>query len=107
MTAFALALCYAGLSAIALAMDRHHRQFRRRPPSLGLTASLRLLGWTQITGGLLACCLDRGWEGGPVLWLGLLTAAAALLVLLLSYAPRAVALGAIIGPATGLLAAVL
>ena len=83
-------LTYGAFTALSLAMDRHQRDVfgRRLPP--GPTRALRILGWAALPASLTPCILAQGWAIGPVLWCGLLSLAAGLLVLLISYAPRAV-----------------
>lgn len=87
------ALAYAGFTGLCLAMERHHEQVfgvRRIPRlrRLGLTGG----GWLLLAGSLLPLLTAQGAEAGAgiTLWLGLLTAAALALALLLSYAPRRV-----------------
>ena len=85
------ALAYAGFTGLCLAMERHHEQVfgvRRIPRlrRLGLTAG----GWLLLAGSLLPLLPAQGAGPGITLWLGLLTAAALVLALLLSYAPRRV-----------------
>lgn len=85
------ALAYAGFTGLCLAMERHHEQVfgvRRIPRlrRLGLTSG----GWLLLAGSLLPLLTAQGAGAGITLWLGLLTAAALALALLLSYAPRRV-----------------
>lgn len=93
-------LAYAGFTGLCLAMERHHEQVfgvRRIPRRrrLGLAAG----GWLLLAGSLLPLLPTHGAGPGITLWLGLLTAAALMLALLLSYAPRLV-----IAPAVAALA---
>jgi len=92
MILLALALAYAGLAALCLAMERHHGQvFARRGPAPGRQRALRLLGWLLLALSPLPAIALRGAGEGTVLWCGLLTAALLPLALLLAYAPRLVA----------------
>ena len=93
----AFGLAYGAFTALSLAMDRHQRDVfgRRLPP--GRTRALRILGWAALPASLAPCIQAQGWGIGTVLWCGLLSLAAGLLVLLIPYAPRAVpAVGALL-----------
>lgn len=77
----ALALACAGFAALALAMERHHRQVWHRAPGRGLCWSLRLAGAGGLGAALAVCVACAGVAVGVVLWAGLLSAAAVLVVL--------------------------
>lgn len=81
----ALALSFAGMLALSLAMDRHHEQLtrRRETPRL-LRGCLRVLGSLLIALALLPCLLAWGGSVGTVAWLGFLSAGALCVVLLLA-----------------------
>lgn len=89
MSVLSWLLALAGFAALALAMEEHHEWLLGRAPSHRRRLTLRLLG-----GGLLATSFlaaTHAWGAGPgaVAWCGLLTAAAAPLVLARTYArPR-------------------
>lgn len=94
-------LNYAGLCALSVTMQRHyselHGRGREAPPALRIR--LQAAGWGALALAFTAALLDGG-AHGPLLWLGGLTAAATLLMLLLSFAPHhavrlAKALGAV------------
>ncbi len=94
MAAAAFALAYAGFLALCLSMDRHHQDLFARRPKPPRRLGLRGMGWALLALSAWICVLRWGWAEGTVGWLGLLTAAALLLVFLLPYAPRtALALG--------------
>ncbi|GAA5787390.1 DUF3325 domain-containing protein [Chitiniphilus shinanonensis] len=85
----ALFASYAAFSALCLGMDGHHREVFGRAPSPRRAQWLRGAGWL-----LLAASFALAVTGGPqgvVTWVGMLTASALALVLLLSYHPRHVA----------------
>lgn len=104
MIPIAFGLTYGAFTALSLAMDRHQRDVFGRKLPAGRTRALRLLGWAALPVSLAPCILAQGWAIGPVLWCGLLSLAAGLLVLLIPYAPRTVpVLGALL-PAMALLA---
>lgn len=85
MALLAAILAYAGLAGLALAMDRHHRQVWRRGASPPRRMALRLAGAASLGGSLAASAVPAGWGVGIVLWLGLLTAAALGVAMLLAY----------------------
>lgn len=83
-----LSLAYAGLTALALAMKRHHEAaVGAKPPAARLRA-FRVAGWVLMA-LMVASCL-RLWPTGLALSmaLGLITLAGLPLVFLLPYRPR-------------------
>lgn len=82
-----LALSFAGLAALCLAMDRHHRAIVLGPPSRRRARTLRWTGWAGLAASFAAAIITSDWNFGPVQWLGSLTGAALLLVGLVSYRP--------------------
>lgn len=107
MIVLAFALSYAGFTALCLSLSRHYREVFDATPSQARTQLLRALGWAALALAFAVAIAASGWQVGAVLWIALLTAAAASNVLMLSYAPRRLmALGAGLLP-VGLLAALL
>ena len=98
------ALSYAGLSGLCLAMERHHQQVLQWRGSALWARGLRTFGWVLLSLSLVCCMAGWGASVGLVAWFGILSAAALLIVLLLPYAPRAIARGAVSATAVGLLA---
>lgn len=89
MVLLAIALAYAGLTALALAMKRHHEAvLGRKPAGPGRLRALRFTGWGLIV-LMLFCCLTL-WPLGLALSLalGLVTLAGLPLIFLLPYHPR-------------------
>ncbi|CDG81380.1 DUF3325 domain-containing protein [Janthinobacterium agaricidamnosum] len=84
----ALALAYAGMAGLCLAMDRHHRQVWGGEPAPAARRGLRGAGWLLLLIALWPCIAVWGTSVGIVAWLGFLSAGALLLVGLLPYAPR-------------------
>ncbi|KAA0676501.1 DUF3325 domain-containing protein [Roseomonas genomospecies 6] len=84
-----LCIAYAGFLALALSMDRHHEQVFARRPSARTSRFLGWAGWMALGLSLPPAVVGWGWAIGLPAWLGLLTVAAAALVLLLPHAPRA------------------
>ena len=99
-----LTLAYAGLTALAMAMNRHHQAaLGARPPAARLRA-FRIIGWVLMA-LMVASCL-RLWPTGLALSmaLGLVTLAGLPLVFLLPYRPRLMVRLAPILPVRGLVA---
>ncbi|MES2688313.1 MAG: DUF3325 domain-containing protein [Pseudomonadota bacterium] len=90
---------FSGFAALGLAMDRHHEDSYGRGKSPGARRPwLRAAGTLGLLLSLLACLAIQGPTQGWVLWLGVLTAGALVLVVVLSYAPRrAASLAAVAG----------
>ncbi len=85
--AFSAAL--GGFAALGLAMERHFQDSFGRNATPGRWLPwLRLGGVAGLVLSLLACLAVQGATQGWVLWWGVLTAAAATVVCVLSYAPR-------------------
>lgn len=86
-----LALCYAGMASLSLAMDRHHGQIWRRDPAPPARWLLRGCGWLLLALAAWPCL--RGWGAsiGAVVWAGSLCAGALAYVLMLAYHPRTAA----------------
>ncbi|MFN3579142.1 MAG: DUF3325 domain-containing protein [Pseudomonas sp.] len=79
---------YAGLSCLALAMDKHHKQvLPGRRWKAGRAGLVRLVGWFCVLVSLTACVIGLGPGAGLPLWFGILSLAALLLILQLAYAP--------------------
>jgi hypothetical protein len=99
---------FSGFAALGLAMDRHHEDSYGRGTSPGARRPwLRAAGTLGLLLSLLACLAIQGPTQGWVLWLGVLTAGALVLVGVLSYAPRRVALLAMVAGAASALAMLL
>lgn len=85
-----LAGCAAllGFATLALAMPRHHKQVWRREASRRRKWLLGGAGWTSLLMSLFLCQAQVGWGRGLVWWAGLLTLAALLVTLILSFRPN-------------------
>jgi hypothetical protein len=100
----ALALAYAGMAGLCLAMERHHKQVWRRHAAPAAARRLRYGGALLLALALWPCLAGWGASVGPLLWLGVLSAGALPLALLLPYAPRLVPRSAALALAVALLA---
>ena len=102
-TGLMLACC--GWTALSLAMDRHYADIhgRGKEPSMVVRRLFRAMGTLALLAVFAVCVMLEGWTIGPVLCLGTLTAAALMLVLLLSYAPHRVVTGGKIAAAASVL----
>ena len=96
-----------GFAFLGLAMDRHWADVHGRgaEPSPTQRRRLRWYGCGQLLLSLLACLALRGGTQGWVLWLGALTAAGWMAVLMLTYAGRRLPRGGMAAGALALLAA--
>lgn len=81
---------FGGFTALALAMDRHFEDLFGRGKTLSGTRrnGLRAAGAAALVLSLQASLASHGSAQGWVVWLGILTAAALAVVLLLSYGLR-------------------
>ena len=82
-----LALAFAGMSALAFAMERHYEQLtgtRGTPPA----RRLRCVGAALLLAAVLPCVWAWGATVGSVAWLGLMSAGAVGCVAAISAAPR-------------------
>jgi len=101
------ALCYAGLSSLCLAMDRHYADLHGRgaEPPAPLRRRLQWGGWLALAAGLAWAMHIAGGGYGLVYWIGSLTGCGLLLIWLLPYAPhQAMRLARMIGVAAMLAA---
>lgn len=96
-------LSYGGMFTLSMAMDRHYADLRGRgaEPAPALRRRLQLGGTAALLLALSASVRAMGGPHGFLLWLGALTGACLLLVLLLSYANRVAALLGIAAYACG------
>ncbi|MBV4474488.1 DUF3325 domain-containing protein [Pseudomonas sp. B2M1-30] len=84
----ALLLCYAGFTALCLAMPRHHDELLGGKPSRRRRRGLVLAGWLLLGLSLWAAVSSKDWGLGLVDWFAVLMVSALALVLLLPYRPR-------------------
>lgn len=92
MIVLALLLSLVGFAILALAMDRHHQAVHRARPDKRLKRLMQLGGAVALTLSLVASVLAWGPAYGPIGWLGVLSAGAAPVLLVLTYAPHRLAI---------------
>ena len=88
MALAALLLALAGFAALALSMKKHHRDLFGAPPPRGRAMAFQAAGWTLLALSIMPCVIESGWSVGLVLWFGLLTVAALVVALSMTYGPR-------------------
>lgn len=84
----ALGLCLLGMTALSLAIDRHHRQVYGGDTPPGKRTLLRTAGAVLLALAMPPCVLLWGAGAGFVAWLGMLTIGALLTAMLLAYWSR-------------------
>ena len=84
---FAFILMCLGFGVLALSMVKHHRDIVGVRVSPARQTILRVSGWTLLGFSLVLTLVDRGPSIGLVTWVGLLTVAALLVAISLTYAP--------------------
>ena len=104
----AFALSFAGMAALAFAMERHHEQLTAAMEiSAARARLLRAVGAGLLAAAVMPCVQTWGWSVGVVAWLGWLSAGALLVVALISIAARGAAAAAcILAAAAAIMAAV-
>lgn len=83
-----LGLSYAGMAALCLAMNRHHRQVTDRLPGPRRQLLLRLSGSMTLVLAMVLCIDAWGVSIGIVAWFGMLTLGTLPLVIGLPLAAR-------------------
>lgn len=104
----ALALCFAGMSALSLAMDRHYEQFtgHSEPPPLQ-RRWLRGFGSAALALAVWPCVAHWGWGIGLTAWCAWLTAGGMAVAWTLPYIPRWTVRASAAAAGIGLLALIL
>lgn len=103
MTGVLVAMCIAGLTALSLAMKRHHRQCWGHEPSAGTSRLLRGIGSLMLLAALGLAARERGAGEGLVAAVLAAGVGGAMLVPILAYRPRLAAGLALLMPALALL----
>jgi len=99
---YALALAYAGVTALSLTHNGYQRRIWGRSASAWTVIALHLGGWGLVALALVPCVLS--WEEGLalIIWFGILSCAATTQLLLMPNLPRVAARFAIIAGGIGL-----
>jgi Protein of unknown function (DUF3325) len=93
MTALAaLLLNLGGFACTVLSMPKHHREVFGTPLSRRAAQTWRMAGWVSLSIAIALCVINEGPAIGTVAWTGLLTVAALLVTMLLTYLPHAIAI---------------
>lgn len=77
-----------GLAMLALSMPKHYRDLHGKLPARTIQWGLRVTGWVFMILSLAVAIMFEGAAIGAVLWIGLLTVAAQLVALMLTYKDR-------------------
>ncbi|WP_066271895.1 DUF3325 domain-containing protein [Hydrogenophaga palleronii] len=105
LSLLAFGLCFAGMAALSLAMDRHHEQLNGRgEPSRAQRLTRRGLGTLLLLLALRPCLQASGLGVGLVAWCAWLAAGALLVALTLPYRPRWTLRAAVLSGGLSLLA---
>lgn len=88
MLLLGFALSYLAMTALCLAMSRHHKLLLEGAPAAGRQRLLRVLAIVGIALALVLCMNSLGGEIGGVVWLCELMLAGLLLVALLAWKAR-------------------
>jgi hypothetical protein len=75
----------AAFAGLAMAMPKHHREVFHREPTPRVTLAYRVGGWALLGVSLALSMMGFKASIGAVLWVGLLTAAALVVALALTY----------------------
>ncbi|MGC4250022.1 MAG: DUF3325 domain-containing protein [Sphingobium sp.] len=86
-----LCLAYSGFTALCLSMQRHHRDLFGRASSRRIALLLKLAGWPLLVISVVPA-LSHGATIGVVIWFGLLSIAALLVVWIFAWRPRLAAM---------------
>lgn len=88
-----LGLSYLSLALFALAKFGHFKDVFKRPPSTWQGRLLSLFAWILLAFSLSASAQGQGWTYGSILFMGLTSLAALLVILTLSYSPKHLPIG--------------
>lgn len=92
-----LGLSYLSLALFALAKFGHFKDVFSRPPAQWQSHLLTVFAWLLLAFSLGACAIDQGWAYGSILFMGVISLAAMLVILTLSYSPRHLPIGIVTG----------
>ncbi|MCH1929028.1 DUF3325 domain-containing protein [Shewanella sp. A25] len=92
-----LGLSYLSLALFALAKFGHYKDVFNRPPQPWQSRLLSLFAWLLLALSLSACTQDQGWTYGSILFFGIISLAALLVILTLSFSPKHLPFGIVTG----------
>lgn len=88
-TLMAALICYAAMSSLSLAMDRHYEQLtQQREVPAERRRLFRIAGWTLLVLSMAACIYIWNTGVGLTVWFALLTMAALAVACGMTYVPR-------------------
>ena len=92
MPVFDAAFSFAGLLALALSMDRHFEAVFGKASGRSRAIALKVAGWTALALAATRAALSHGASVSLTIWMGELSVAALLVVLLVTYGSRSLVL---------------
>lgn len=105
MIGLSFALAFVGFVALSLAMKRHFSQLQPRGKKLSpqQVVVFRIVGYLCLLLAGVLCIMAQGVAVGLVLWIGIVTVAALLQSLLLTYRPKKVMMISLLTLAVGII----
>ncbi len=88
MVASSFLLALLGFALLALSLAKHYRDLLGKTLPVALGRMFRGVGWLLLAASLMGAIAGQGFAIGIVLWTALLTAAALLVGLSISYGDR-------------------
>ncbi len=85
MAVLGFALAIAGFACLSMSLAKHHRDVFGKAPSATAEQGLRVAGWLLLGLSLAASIAAENVVIGIVLWTGLLSGAALIIAMLLTY----------------------
>ncbi|WP_066520081.1 DUF3325 domain-containing protein [Sphingobium cloacae] len=84
MTFLAFLAACAAFASLALSMEKHHQDLLKKRPSRRDRRTFRIAGWAGLALSYGLTVMPWGAATGSILWFGLLSLAAAMILLFLS-----------------------
>lgn len=104
MIALAIALSYAGWTALCFAMPPHARKLLHHALPRAAAMALRIAGCAALVASLFVCARLWGWPTGSTAWFGILSASGFALIGLLAVSARLALLAGLALPVAALFA---
>lgn len=83
-------LCLVAFAALALSLPRHHRDVLGTMPSARRQQNLRIVGWCFLIASALPLVSGAGGAIGLTSWFGAASLSGLMVMVLLTYRPRAI-----------------